>query len=413
MGAAPAIAFVLCNWAFVFIALVYLVWGWGGTPTQKQLLAGLFLLSGTTYYIWWTHPEVFTASLLLLALMTASDRRYLWSMFLVAIAATQNPPLLFLTAALAVMVAYDKHLIHLTCRSVSIQLKGNYQTILLSILALSIALAPVIFFYKVLGVSNPIVAAGGADISLISLSRLYSLFFDLNQGMVVAMPGVFLGVVILLFLGILMAWRIKKPASVIVPFLPLLLGVLISIVMAVPALATTNWNHGQSVFSRYAYWLSIPIIFGFVTSLKSLPRRWGIGLGATVIIIQLMTLSYYGVWGRNWRSDYLSFKPMAQYVFLHYPWLYNPVPEIFIERLSHQEGMPEIHDKKLLVFSYPNNDNPTKILVHQSQIKDEYIDLHRSCKSVSTKTVEKGWVYLNVIGQDGCSERKPSSDLKR
>lgn len=403
MGKSPAIAFVLCNWAFVFIAFIYLVWGWGGTPAQKQLLAGLFLLSGTTYYVWWTHPEVFTASLLLLALMTASDRRYLWSMFLVAIAATQNPPLLLLTAALAVMFAYDKHLIHLTCWRVSIRLKGNYQTILLSILALAIALAPVIFFYKVLGVSNPIVAAGAANMSLISLSRLNSLFFDLNQGMVVAIPGVFLGILILSFLGILMAWRRKKPAGVLVPFLPLLLGVLISIVMAVPALATTNWNHGQTVFSRYAYWLSIPIIFGFVASLKALPRRWETGLGATVIIIQLMTLAYYGIWGKNARSDYLDFKPIARYVFLHYPELYNPVPEIFIERLRHQEGMPNAYDKNVSEFSYPDEKNPTKILVPKSQVKDESIKLQHTCKSIVAKPVENNWVYLN-IGHAGCAE---------
>jgi hypothetical protein len=395
-------AFIFCNWVFMLLALGYLTWSWKGTSFQKHILAGLFLLTGTTYYVWWPHPEVFTASLLLLALMTASDRRYGWSMLSTALAAAQNPPLIILLAALAVRVVIDKDIICVEQGSIKIQIGAHYRTLLMIIAAFAISLAPVVFFQLALGVSNPIVAAGGADAGLISWSRLFSLFADLNQGMVVATPGIFLGVVVLMLTALWYGNRLGGAAWLS----PVWVGMLISVTMAVPALATTNWNPGQAVFTRYAYWLSVPITFGFVVSLGALPRRWRIMLGLAVVITQLMTVGYYGLWGKNWRSNQLVLKPVAKYVLLNYPWLYNPVPQIFIARLPHGEDAADVDNEGRLVYRYPDKGMPTKILLHQSQVEEVQKILKRDCNSVSVVPAEGNWVYLNVRGSAGCMEAK-------
>ena len=103
LGMAPATAFTLFNGLCAALALAYLLLRWRAPPGARALLASLFLLSGTTYYLWWSHPEVYTASLLLLALMLASDRRHGVAMLACALAAAQNPPLVLLMGGIGAL----------------------------------------------------------------------------------------------------------------------------------------------------------------------------------------------------------------------------------------------------------------------------------------------------------------------
>jgi hypothetical protein len=405
----PLAAFLLCNWALVLITLGYVAFRWGGMPSQKHLLASLFLLTGTTYYVWWPHPEVFTASLVLLALMAASDRRYGWSMLATALAAAQNPPLIVLLAALALKALFDQGLLGAGARSAGNRPHGSRWTIQVIVGAFAVALAPVAFFWATSRVANPIAAVGAADTSLISVSRLESMFFDLNQGMAIGIPGVALGVAVLTVVGLAQlrdrrnsgGWRVLRP---------IILGVTLSIIMAVPALAATNWNSGQSAFSRYAYWLSIPITFAVVVSLAALPPRWRVTLGVSIVAVQLVTAAYYGFWGNNARSDHVAFKPAARYVLLRFPELYNPEPEIFIERLRHREGVPDSPTDADSIFRFPETGEPTKILVRESRLADVTTSLRRACRTLSTAPVEGGWVYLNICDDASCLRSKTGSE---
>jgi len=395
----PAQAFVMCNWAFILATLSYLAFFWVASRLQKQVLASLFLLTGTTYYIWWTHPEVFTASLILLAFMLASDKRYGLAMLASALATTQNPPIIFLLTFFAVKSLLGDHPIRFKGFPFKTIIENNRRNFVVILVTFGIAILPVIFFHITLGVPNPIAAAGSTDMSLISLSRLFSLYFDLNLGMIVAAPGVFIGIASLIFLIILRSWKVERWASILGQIQPLMVGVLLSITMALPALATTNWNHGQSVFSRYAYWLAIPIIFGFVTSISNLSHRISIGLGVTVVAIQLATVSYFGVWGDNWRSDYTSFKPIANYLLQNHPELYNPIPEIFIERLEHHEAMSSIVEQQNQIFIYPEKGNPTKILLASNLAKL----IHGNCQNTIVDRTEGDWSYISVLNaQEDC-----------
>ena len=398
LGLPPAYAFTLCNWAFVLGALTYLLFFWNASSTQKILLSALFLLTGTTYYIWWSHPEVFTASLMLLALMMTSDKRYGLAMMFGAIAATQNPPLVLLIGLIAAIAAFD----------IAQENKGSVLGVKLSLISskilpyllasLVIAFLPVFYFQYMLGVANPIAAGGSADSALISFSRLGSLFFDINMGMIVAAPGIFVGIVIVLLASAVdlngNGWR-----RVVGRNWFLFACVALSLAMALPALATTNWNHGHSVFSRYAYWLAVPLIYGLVVSLNNITSRMRVFTAIAIICIQLGVVTYYGLFGKNGRSDYLSFKPISDYVLLNFPGLYNPIPEIFIERLNRQEGVPNASDANQHIFAYPSANQPTKLLLTKF-VADS---VEKECSPASVVSSEGEWTYMNLQPNSKCS----------
>ncbi len=394
----PASAFALCNWVFVLGALAYLSFLWKGSALQKHTLAALFLLSGTTYYIWWSHPEVFTASLILLALMMASDKRYTLGMMVGAIASTQNPPVFLLVIFISLLAVAD-----ISSKTIAASFGGRLLTAVRRIApgllsSIFVASLPALYFLQALGVASPIAAGGAANPNLISIERLWSLFFDLNLGIIVAAPGILLGITIVLLTSMM---HPKDPAqkdkSTSYPFL--YLCIFLSISMAVPTLSTTNWNHGHSVYSRYGFWVGIPLIFGLVKSIPNISTAMVRGVAITVIAIQAVVVSYYGVFGKNWRSNYISFKPISHYFLREFPQYYNPIPEIFIERISGKEGVPDPNDGNALVFAYPSTNSPTKLLLPNVMVDS----IASKCAHTSIVRAEGGWSYVNLIRPSKCN----------
>ncbi len=417
IGQAPALAFTLCNGVFVAGALAYLLLRWQAAPAARALLAGLFLTTGTTYYLWWSHPEVYTASLLLLALMTGSDRRYGPAMLASALAATQNPPLVLLLGGLAVLGLWDARRARAPTRLAAAGVAGRPDgrhsprlAPLLAYLAASLVIAalPALFFGATLGVLNPIAAGGAADPGLIGVQRLMSMYFDLNLGLVVAAPGILIGIAltaVLLAVAWLRGLRAGTAAAaraepdpdrgfvaVARPGLVLLACIAISAAMALPALSTTNWNHGQTVFSRYAYWLGVPLVFGLVIGLRALAPPIRIAVGLFVIGTQALAVAYYGLFGNTWRGDYLAFKPVSSQLMRHLPALYNPVPEIFIERIAGRELPAGAASAPREAYAFPPDGPPTKLLV-SARLADAMI---AACAPASVVPVEGGWRYLNL-----------------
>jgi hypothetical protein len=396
----PVIAFTIANWLFVLIAFAYLVRWWRGSCFEKWLLSSLFLLVGTTYYIWWSHPEVFTASLVLLALMMLDDRRYGLGALVGGLATTQNPPVIFLVCFIALCGTVEIWQSSGADRSIGTLLRKGCLRLVAFFFAFLLALLPVAFFYQSLGVLNPIQATGFTDHLLVSPGRLYSLFFDLNQGMIVGTPGVAFGLaaVLLVLCASAFGGRSRK-FDIVMGNGALIAGVVLSVVMALPALTTTNWNHGQAVFTRYAYWLAIPITFGFVRSIGALGEKTRTCIASVALLLQLLTVAYYGVWGTNWRGSYMSFKPAAAFVLDHYPGLYNPVPEIFIERLRSVEVSSSSNATRAQTYVYPNVGRVTKALATE----DRAAHISRLCKTAKVHHVEGGWAYLSFAKDETCA----------
>jgi hypothetical protein len=391
-------AFALTNCLFALAAVAYIWRYWRATTFQRGLLTFLFLGSGTTFYLWWPHPEVFTASLFLVGLMALMDRRFWLTAICFGIAACQNPPVAFALGGAAALALWE---LRATTATFVAWIRKGGPIVGWTAIGLAIALLPAAFFKWTLGVANPIVAFGGTNAALIGPNRVFSLVFDLNIGIVTGMPGTSL-LALFALVGAALIGREKGWGDSLRRMLPLLVGLIVFAAMALPATSTRNWNSGMSVYSRYGYWLSMPLIFSTVLVLGDLPRglyRRVVTAGA--ILIQTFALVHYGVWGKNWRSEFLSMKPLAWRLLDRFPAAYNPVPEIFVERLRGREGISDPRSK-VTVYAYPAIAHATKLLV-PTRAGDTYLRLMRAqCSVGSISASQEGWVYVNGGAKTDC-----------
>ncbi|MEO6967150.1 MAG: hypothetical protein ABI132_01655 [Rhodanobacteraceae bacterium] len=317
-------SFLLTN-TLLFLGLIALIAF--GTPwrfRRKFLLALLALGCGSTFYLSRSGPESMCFSLLLAGLLLLETRRFGYALFAFAVAAQQNPPIGFL-AIVAGAIACWQALQQWRAESWNRQIAKRFLALIPGAIVL---IASPVFYLIEFGTPNLIMKAGGSKASLISGYRLASLFFDLNQGMVLVMPGIFLSVAVLLAPDA----RNPKRSTWIAGAL-----VLMMMLMALPALTAPNWNAGSAIITRYAYWLSAPLIYATALLLDSLLRpvvfvAWSIAL----VLIQIMVLGYFGIRGTAY--SYVQMSPIATWLLHHHPSWYRPVPEIFVERGLHAEN---------------------------------------------------------------------------
>lgn len=386
LGWAPMGAFTLFNGVMLMLVVQYLMLCWKRPTWQKHAMASVFLSVGAPFYIWWAHPEVFTACLLMLALLMASDGRHGPAMLVASLASTHNPPVFIVTLLIAGWAMVSAQRTGLLRPAVF--LRESIKWLPWGGVSSLIAALPAAYFLFFLGVSNPIVASGSADFSLISLGRLFSMFFDLNMGLIVGAPGLVLVFLVLFSVVALRTanWRWQGQAWV------LSLAAFSAVLMALPALATTNWNHGQTVYSRYAYWIGVPLAAGLIHVLGYLSARTRRGVIGFVLLLQCMTMLIYGFWGKSWRGDYTTHKPHAAFAMRVAPGLYNPVPEIFFERVLGHEVAPN------RAVAFPQEGAAMKLLVPA----DQALDWQARCAGSAIVGSEGGWAYVNMNRSAPC-----------
>jgi hypothetical protein len=178
----------------------------------------------------------------------------------------------------------------------------------------------------------------------------------------------------------------------------LLAGALLcaSMVLAIPAISTTNFNSGASFVMRYAYWASVPLLFSVVVlCVDGAGSR--IVACAGVVIFSAMNLFYYT---GEWRSA-LSYTPFSEKIMGKFPGLYNPVPEIFVERGLHVEQ--SMSDKA--IFYYAKDGVARKILLNGSSADVSRFKCLNNANAgdyvSSISPAEQGWIYFNL--RPGCS----------
>lgn len=290
---------------------------------RRVLLVALCLTCGSTFYLGWTGPEIMCFALVVMGLIFLESRHFGVALACFAFAAQQNPPIGFLAIGSVVLALRgvletwkDQHRVAVT------------QMVRLVPGAVVLIVSP-LFYLLEYGTSNLIAKMGGASASFISAWRYRSLFLDANQGMIVAMPGLF---VVLIALLVIAAVRHQK--RVLIPAVALIVVVML---MAVPVLTTTNWNAGEVIISRYAYWLSAPLIYACALLADGALLSGAFSAAAGLLIAsQVVVLALLGVFGSAY--FYVDFSPIATRLMERYPRWYSPVPEIFAERGTHVDG---------------------------------------------------------------------------
>ena len=263
------------------------------------------------FYINWSHPEVFSYTFVLLAILFFINRNHKTAVVMSSLASLQNPPVIIFTLFLLV-VAW---------------MKKSWEIKELGLLLLSAALTclPFIFYYIKFHTVSLITFYGEASLSEISTGKILSLFFDLNFGLFPYMP------ILLLFTLFTCFVSLRKKDF----FVPSLWGVLF--LMAVVASSQANWNSGMMYINRYAVYMIPIVILMAIYSIRFFSKR-------TISVLFRSSLIVTGcITGvlmlNNDYANYLKFNYLSKSAMTLYPGSYNPDFEIFGERAQGAEEL--------------------------------------------------------------------------
>lgn len=372
LGIPPFKAFQAVNLMAVF-ALALALRRFFRSETAAWLGLGLFMLCGGALYLHWTSPECVSAALLLAGLLFYVSGAPLAGSLLAGLAGQQNPTIVFFFAfapLFKLWLDYDRQLGF----GSNLRAQLTRRNVLGLAAGMAVFALPPLFNLWQFGVPN-IIAKLFSDPGLIGATRLASFYFDLNQGMIIGVPG------LLLVLLLLLPRADRRARGT------LLLAALLTLALAVPALAVLNWNSGAAGVMRYAFWAAMPLAFALLVLLRRLPR-WPAALVVGLAAIQAVAMLHAQ------RYDYVHFSPAAVRMLAWAPQYYHPEPEIFAERAGNHDNY--IQPDKL--YTLQRDGVVVKTLVHAANAHaDEQLCGKGASLAPDMPTVPsaRGWRYLD------------------
>jgi hypothetical protein len=322
-------AFQLTNAVLITVAVIYVLVFSPLPAVARWFITAGFLLSTGTIYFRWTHPEVFSAALVLMASVAFVMRRYVCAALLAALGSLQNPSVALLIPAIVAGQAWELR----SKRAIGFLHREMLAPLGKIVAVSSLAMVPYLWNLQKFGVLSPIVAHGFIDHSLIGLQRLWSFLFDLNQGLILGLPLLLWAVPVAVITRVIAK---NQGRSGILRLEDLLLvGFLL---MVLPTLAQVNWNGGCNIFMRYGAWAGmVPLVWVAVTVSNSNTALQVCGVVPAMALQVAMALLIGGV-SINRSPSYLEFMPWVVRLWSRAPHFYDPLPEIFFERLVGREA---------------------------------------------------------------------------
>jgi len=325
-------SFQITNSLLLILSLFILLRITNLTRSQKTWFFLFSACSPALLYVTWIHPEIFTYSFVVVAVAFYLKNDYRLAVLASSLASLQNPPLSILTIYI---VIYGWKANGLRLRELS----------LLSVCA-SISLIPYIFYYQNYHVLSLIVSCGASNISYISFDKIFSLFFDLNFGMLPYIP-------LLMFLSIYALIASIARKNLVIPSLWLVL-----IIMATMCSTAGNWNCGMMYINRYSVWM-LPIIV--LICIYEIPKFSAKNkkINVYLCVAFLINLLIFGTLLYNYDGgNSVKFNFLSKEVLINTPGLYNPTYEVYAERaLGREIGFG---DRLPIIFTY--NSIPRKAL---------------------------------------------------
>lgn len=302
----PLKVFQITNVIFLFFVGYQLL----KSPLEKKKKIWLIigLINPIWLYVPWSHPEVFSFSMLFVGLLKLLEKRQVKATIYTALASLQNPGIALVTLIIGIV-----ELIRI------IRVKKIDSKFLFVGLSSLIALFPYLWYwshYRVFSLIGETYTVG------FSLEKTINLFIDPNFGLVIYIPFLILILAILIY-------KIDKTAIISVCTL-FLIGLICSVQL--------NWNSGATYINRYAVWMIPIVVFGCLSITRSKNFKWFAGLssitnGVILIVCFLFYTSYSSV----------QFTPLAKLVIGLVPGLYNPPIEVFVEKsLGREVSLQEV-----------------------------------------------------------------------
>ena len=347
-------------------------------PLELQLVgAGLFIWSSARWYFAWPHPEVMTCAFVFMSLIAWFHERRYQAILLTSLAAMQNPPL-FLLSLFYLLPTLFRRVPHVA-RNVFFCGITSFWVIV-----------PPLFYRYHFGVGSLIADFGYLDRELITFTRFWGFFFDLDQGMIISLPTA-----LPMFLVIYVTTLVKGPGRT---YNSGLMAVLIGMTFFImPAI---NWNHGQAGINRYATWCSmIPLAYLIELVNPGWTRKRFVAMTLLLIVPQAVVVQHYGgtqVPG----GDFLSHKQPALLMLEYFPRRYNPDPQIFLPRTNGVDrfaSRSSAHDSDIVAFT-GRDGNVKKIAVRRGS-EQQLLGYGWNASEVQRVAAEvrfiNDWAYLH------------------
>lgn len=345
LGAHPLVAFTITNAFLLGSALV------AATRVFGALAALFVLASPVVWFLSRAQVELFTLSLILVSIAAAASGRWGWASIAIAIAATQNPPIaatipLFWTGAVVEW--------RLAVRTRGVPRVATpaliRRALAFAVASIAITLIHPAYYVMRLGVVTPQQLNGGIAGIFPSWNRYFAPLLDPDIGFLAWMPFT----AALTFAGGVLVVRTwsgngrendSKPgvdAMTLARSLRTILVLAVCLAMAMWFLfvfaQTTNVNSGGTVhISRYALWL-LPLTLPALAMVTQHAQKRAPALAFSVGVL-LISL-YFGYFQPDQPERYVEHSPQANWLMSHHPTLYQPLPEVFVERTLHIDGGP-------------------------------------------------------------------------
>lgn len=314
----------------LFCACLHIVLTRYVRPTSlKPILVTVTCLSSYVSFIVWPGPDIYYLCLLLLAIYTFYGKHYVTAAVLTVLASWHSQPLLLLAggAALYALLAM--------LRSPGVPgasgtryrwLRGSGMIGLMG----GLILIPYVYNLAVFGLLSPWMALqdgwtrlNGFGVHNMSLKKFYEQMLDLNIGIFWYNPVICVGG---LYAFLCRAVKDRRSLFVLVT------------VVATAFVYQVNpaWHYGTSGYgpTRHILFVLPFLIYFLADSFVSLPANRA--LFGLLIITQFSILQFNGFVVPDVRNA-LHHSPYAQFVLNVAPRLYNPTPEIFVDRTTHTD----------------------------------------------------------------------------
>lgn len=367
VGAHPAYSFTALNLSLLVLAstLIYRFDRSAGTTA----LTILFLSSPVWWFFNKAHTEFFTFLGLTVAIAATLNRSYGFSALVFAVLSTQNPPFAIASMALLGMFAF------------SIRLRPSKFDVLLVTASFFFMVLHPTYYLARLGIPTPQLLRGISN-EPISFKKAVSWIIDPDIGLIPHWP---LGLIILVGYGVIL-WRRKAFGSRKAALSALLMVAYVFLLIYFHS-KTSNVNSGGTLsMARYAIWY-LPLWYLPMLAFARLSKRrrtrvkfatWGI------VSAYLILNMWYFLPSRP--ENYTAPTTFSRWLYGTAPHLYDPYPEIFLERysglgqralsvepwaISHPAG------RKILIirdyFQRENFNDPTKVLGNEVPLDPEWL----------------------------------------
>ena len=314
--------FQMTNLFILTLLSVFILLSFIKSPVNRFAYLIAVYASPIIWHLVWPGPEIFEFSMILLSIYLFFHGRQMEkvaAIVLSALASYQSQPILFIPLAYMIIMYWNKYVSKKTVNRLTLR-----QDILIAVVLLIFIAVPNIYYYAVFGVLSAWFKLTDVGFENSSLKKSIELFFDPNLGLLFYMP--------ILFIEGITGFIKSLFKSVESRILLIMLSLATSFY-----LINTNWNNGTAGYgpTRYAMHLLPLICYFFLENLIKVRKAWIVL--SLVVIGQLYVMSFNGWLVPDFEKT-VKHSPIAEFILKRYPSIYNPTPEIFVERTTGQEG---------------------------------------------------------------------------